>query len=92
MEFWEGKKEVGSPCRVLLPSCSPKVLAELRLMIDGLAGARSSQRGVRAAAGLQHRLSRRAGEGFCDLQASGGKPNTAQGKKEMPMRSVGTRS
>lgn len=32
---------------------------------------------------LQHRLSRRAAEGFCDLQASGGKPMPAraQGKK-----------
>lgn len=31
---------------------------------------------------LQHRLSRRAAEGFCDLQASGGKPPTCPGETE----------
>lgn len=35
---------------------------------------------------LQHRLSRRAAEGFCDLQASGGETNArlGPGEKEMP--------
>lgn len=55
--------------------------AELRLMIDGLAGA-----GRR---GMQHRLSRRAAEGFCDLQASGGKPGSAQGNRADAMRKRG---
>lgn len=30
---------------------------------------------------LQHRLSRRAAEGFCDLQASGGKPLACPGER-----------